>query len=76
MTQIENFIDRSPQDVKQEILLTLVYLNQFYTFQMLGIQFEVSESTVHDIFHYEELPSLARIVMVMESDTHLFGNAK
>ena len=38
--------------VQQEILLTLVYLHQFPTFQMLGIQFEVSESTAHSIFHY------------------------
>ena len=38
--------------VKQEILLTLVYLSQFPTFQMLGIQLGVSESTAHNIFHY------------------------
>jgi Helix-turn-helix of DDE superfamily endonuclease/DDE superfamily endonuclease len=38
--------------VKQEILLTLVYLNQFHTFQMLGIQFGVSESTAHNIFYH------------------------
>lgn len=43
---------RRKLSVKQEILLTLVYLNQFPTFLMLGIQFEVSESTAHDIFHY------------------------
>lgn len=96
MTQIEDYLDRSPQEtkrlvgidfeqlqelvkqgeifwiqkqqkrprliksgggrsrtlsVKQEILLTLVYLNQYITFQMLGIQFGVSESTANDIFH-------------------------
>lgn len=96
MTQIEDYIDRSPKEtkrllgidfeqfqelvkqgeslqtrkrqerprliqagggrrrvlsVKQEILLTLVYLNQYITFQMLGIQFGVSESTANDIFH-------------------------
>ena len=43
---------RRKLSVQQEILLTLVYLHQFPTFQMLGIQFEVSESTAHDIFHY------------------------
>lgn len=43
---------RRALSVKQEILLTLVYLNQFHTFQMLGIQFGVSESTAHDIFHH------------------------
>lgn len=96
MTQIEDYIDRSPQEtkrllgidfeqfqelvrqgeslqarkhqerprlikagggrrralsIKQEILLTLVYLNQYITFQMLGIQFGISESTANDIFH-------------------------
>lgn len=43
---------RRKLSVQQEVLLTLVYLNQFPTFQMLGIQFGVSESTAHDIFHY------------------------
>jgi DDE superfamily endonuclease/Helix-turn-helix of DDE superfamily endonuclease len=43
---------RRKLSVKQEILLTLVYLNQFPTFLMLGIQLEVSESTAHDVFHY------------------------
>lgn len=35
-----------------QILLTLVYLSQYHTFQYLGIQFGVSESTAHSIFHY------------------------
>lgn len=43
---------RRALSVQQEILLTLVYLNQLQTFQMLGIQFGVSESTAHDVFHY------------------------
>ena len=34
------------------MLLTLVYLSQFHTFQYLGIEFGVSESTAHNIFHY------------------------
>jgi len=37
--------------VKEQVLLTLVYLSQLHTFQYLGIQFEVSESTAHNIFH-------------------------
>ncbi|WP_042154105.1 transposase family protein [Planktothrix agardhii] len=37
--------------VKEQILLTLIYLHQMPTFQMLGLQFEVSESTANDIFH-------------------------
>ncbi|MGL5134696.1 MAG: helix-turn-helix domain-containing protein, partial [Planktothrix sp.] len=31
--------------VEEQILLTLIYLHQMPTFQMLGLQFEVSEST-------------------------------
>jgi len=33
------------------MLLTLVYLSQLHTFQYLGVQFGVSEST-NNIFHY------------------------
>jgi Helix-turn-helix of DDE superfamily endonuclease len=43
---------RRKLSVQQEILLTLVYLHQYPTFQILGIQFDVGESTAHDIFHY------------------------
>ncbi len=43
---------RRSLSVKQELLLTLVYLHQYPTFQFLGIQFGVSESTANDIFHY------------------------
>lgn len=38
--------------VPDQILLTLVYLSQINTFQYLGIEFEVSESTAHNIFRY------------------------
>jgi len=38
--------------VPEQILLTLVYLSQYHTFQYLGIQFGVSESTANNIFHY------------------------
>ena len=36
----------------EQILLTLVYLSQDHTFQYLGVEFGVSESTAHNIFHY------------------------
>ena len=34
-----------------QIILTIDYLRQFETFQSLGIKFEVSESTAHNMFH-------------------------
>lgn len=37
---------------EDEIILTLYYLHHFPTFQVLGINFGVSESTAHEIFHY------------------------
>ena len=36
----------------EEIILTLYYLHHVPTFQMLGINFGVSESTANNIFHY------------------------
>jgi hypothetical protein len=42
---------RQKLSVEEQILLTLIYLHQMPTFQMLGLQFEVSESTANDIFH-------------------------
>ena len=48
---------------EEQILLTLVYLRHLTTFQLLGIQFGVSESTANDTFNYwfpllqEVLPS-------------------
>lgn len=38
--------------LRDQILLTLVYLSQLHTFQYLGVQFGVSESTANNIFHY------------------------
>jgi len=35
-----------------QVRLTLVYLSQMHTFQYLGVQFGVSESTANNIFHY------------------------
>lgn len=43
---------RPKLSVKDQIILTLVYLHHLPTFQMLGVQFGVSESTANDIFHY------------------------
>lgn len=43
---------KSKLSINEPILLTLVYLHHLPTFQMLGIQFGVSESTANDIFHY------------------------
>lgn len=48
---------------EEQILLTIVYLRHHLTFQMLGLLFQVSESTAHNIFNYwqmllrEELPA-------------------
>ena len=36
----------------EEILLTLYYLHNYPTFQLLGINFNISESSAHNIFHY------------------------
>jgi len=38
--------------IPEQILLTLVYLRHLTTFQLLGIQFGVSESTANDTFNY------------------------
>ncbi len=44
---------RKPQlSIKEQIVLTLVYLRHMTTFQLLGIQFGVSESTANDTFNY------------------------
>lgn len=37
---------------QEQILLTLIYLRHLTTFQLLGIQFGVSESTANDTFNY------------------------
>jgi hypothetical protein len=38
--------------VTEEILLTLIYLRHSLTFQLVGVQFGVSESKAHTTFHY------------------------
>jgi len=39
-----------PKLSREQMLLTLVYLSQLHTFQYLGVQFGVSESTANNIF--------------------------
>ena len=44
---------RKPKlSLPEQIILTLVYLRHLTTFQLLGIQFGVSESTANDTFNY------------------------
>ena len=44
---------RKPKlSLQEQIILTLVYLRHLTTFQLLGIQFGVSESTANDTFNY------------------------
>lgn len=38
--------------LKEQIILTFVYLRHLTTFEFLGIQFGVSESTANDTFNY------------------------
>lgn len=67
---------RKPKlSLQEQIILTLVYLRHLTTFQLLGIQFGVSESTANDTFNYwlpilkELLPSsLIEQVKKTESD--------
>jgi hypothetical protein len=63
----------------EEIILTLVYLRHNISFQLLGIMFQVSESTANDIFKYwlkileEALPSsLLEQIKKFENFTELF----
>ena len=46
-------VGRKPKlSLTEQIILTLVYLRHMTTFQLLGIQFRVSESTANDTFNY------------------------
>ena len=56
---------RKPKlSLPEQVILTLTYLRHLTTFQLLGIQFGVSESNANDIFNYwfpllkELLPSI------------------
>ncbi|MGB3263625.1 MAG: transposase family protein [Microcoleus sp.] len=53
---------RKPKlSLSEQIILTLVYLRHMTTFQLLGIQFGVSESTANDTFNYW-LPQLRELL--------------
>ncbi|MGJ5672440.1 MAG: transposase [Nostochopsis sp.] len=53
---------RKPKlSIPEQITLTLVYLRHMTTFQLLGIQFGVSESTANDTFNYW-LPILRQLL--------------
>ena len=53
---------RKPKiSIPEQIILTLVYLRHMTTFQLLGIQFGVSESTANDTFNYW-LPNLRELL--------------
>ncbi|EGJ30438.1 MULTISPECIES: transposase family protein [Moorena] len=45
-----------PQDraasLEDQIVLTLIYLRHHINFQLLGLQFQVSESTANSTFNY------------------------
>ncbi|MEG3863803.1 transposase family protein [Microcoleus sp. herbarium12] len=52
---------KSKLSMREQIILTLVYLRHMTTFQLLGIQFGVSESTANDTFNYW-LPQLRELL--------------
>ena len=53
---------RKPKlSLKEQIILSLLYLRHLTTFQLLGILFEVSESTANDTFNYW-LPNLQELL--------------
>ena len=61
---IEKGGGRRPKlSIREQIILTLIYLRHMTIFQLLGIQFGVSESTANSTFNYwlpllrESLPS-------------------
>jgi hypothetical protein len=41
--------------IEEQIVLTLFYLRHQLTFQILGLLFEVSESTAHNLFNYWQM---------------------
>lgn len=43
---------KSKLNTEEQIILTLYYLHNLPTFEILGINFDVCESTAHNIFHY------------------------
>ena len=62
--------------VRDQILLTLVYLHHLPTFQILGVQFGIGESTAHKIFHpwlkiLRELLPASLLEQVKKNDSDL-----
>lgn len=50
---IEKGGGRRPKlSIREQIILTLIYLRHMTIFQLLGIQFGVSESTANSTFNY------------------------
>ena len=45
----------SKLSLEEQMLLTLVYLRHHLTFQVLGLLFQVSESTAHNLFNYWQI---------------------
>ena len=43
---------KSKLNTEEQIILTLYYLHNLPTFEILGINFDVSESTAPNVFHY------------------------
>jgi DDE superfamily endonuclease/Helix-turn-helix of DDE superfamily endonuclease len=59
----------------EQIILTLVYLRHHLTFQLLGLMFQVSESTAHQIFHYwQQILSSALPCSLLEQVKKFDGN--
>jgi hypothetical protein len=53
---------RKPKlSLQEQIILTLTYLRHLTTFQLIGIQFGVSETTANDTFNYW-LPLLGELL--------------
>lgn len=52
---------KSKLSPESQIILTLTYLRHLTTFQLLGIQFGVSETTANDTFNYL-LPLLGELL--------------
>ena len=67
---------RSPKlSLEEQIVLTLIYLRHHLSFQVLGLLFQISESTAHNLFNYwqgllrEGLPA-SLLEQVKKSDSN------
>ncbi|MCZ8201099.1 MAG: transposase family protein [Microcystis sp. LE19-55.1A] len=66
---------------EEQIVLMLVYLRHHLSFQILGLMFQVSESTAHNIFTYwqklfegELPPSLLEQIKNCQEEVHLLSS--